>query len=120
MKKMSIASFVCAILAALILLVPSGSITFIMGIFVVGIILAIVAVVLGVISMKDGKKKMSIASIVIGSIVFVLLSLSLAGFALMSKAEDCVDNKNGTATCQVMGQEMEIEDMFLTEDQYKK
>jgi hypothetical protein len=52
--------------------------------------------------------------------VFVLLSLSLAGFALMSKAEDCVDNKNGTATCQVMGQEMEIEDMFLTEDQYKK
>jgi len=120
MKKMSIISLVLAIISIFTLFVGGGSISFIMGVYVVGIILAIGAVVLGSISLKDGRKKMSITSIVIGLIVAVMLFLALMGFVLMSKAEDCVNNKNGTSTCDVLGQEMEVENIFLEEDQYKK
>ena len=120
MEKISIISLVLAIISILTLLVGGESLVFIYIDFILGIILSIVAVILGIISIKDGRKKMSITSIVIGTVVFIMLALALTGFIMMSKAENCVDNKDGTSTCEVFGQDMEIENIFLTEKQYKK
>lgn len=118
-KNLGIASLVLSIVSLIPLLLSPADLTTAEIIVVVALLLAIVSVVLGFIAKKDAKG-LSIAGIVIGIISAILLCFALVGFSAYKNAQDCVDNGDGTATCKVMGQDMVIPDVYLTDDQMEK
>ena len=118
-KTLGIVALVLAILSLCPLVIGFETIKATMILECVALLFGVCAAVLGFVSKKDAKG-MAIAAIVIGIISMVFVGLSLLGLTAISKATDCVDNGDGTATCQYMGQELEIPTDYLTEDQMKK
>ncbi len=118
-KTLAIVALVLAILSLCPFVLGFETIKATMILECVALLFGACAAVLGFVSKKDAKG-MAIAAIVIGIISVVFVGLSLLGLAAMSKATDCVDNGDGFATCQYMGQELEIPTDYLTEDQMKK
>ena len=118
-KKIAIAAFVVSILSLLPLIILPSSITSAMVVVGVGILFAIAGVILGFIG-KSGSKGLSISAIVIGIISCLVLCLSLLGLSVIKSVTDCVDNGDGFSTCTYMGEEIELPNEMLTDDQMKK
>ncbi|MGM9877904.1 MAG: hypothetical protein ACI33S_04560 [Bacilli bacterium] len=118
-KKFAIASLTLSILSLIPLIISPESLTGAQIIVIVGIILGIIGIVLGFIG-KSASKGLAIIGIVIGIISCVILCFSLIGFFSIGKATDCVDNKDGTSTCNYLGQELQVPTTMLREDQMKE
>jgi len=118
-KKLAIASLVASILSLIPNIVLPESLSLAQILIIVCIFIALAGVVLGFIG-KSEAKGLSIAGIIIGIISCILLCFSLIGFFGMQNATDCVDNGNGFSTCNYLGQEIEVPNEYLREDQMKK
>lgn len=118
-KKLAIVSLIMSIVSLTPLIIAPDSLTGAQIFVIIGILLAIVGAVLGFVCKSDAKG-LSIAGIVIGIISCAILCFSLIGFIGIKNATNCVDNGNGMATCDYMGQELEVPTSYLTEEQMKK
>jgi len=118
-KKLAIASLVASILSLIPNIVLPESLSLAQILIIVCIFIALAGVVLGFIG-KSEAKGLSIAGIIIGIISCILLCFSLIGFFGMQNATDCVDKGNGFSTCNYLGQEIEVPNEYLREDQMKK
>lgn len=118
-KKLAIVSLVLSIVSLIPIIILPDSLTGAQIFVIIAILLAIAATILGFIC-KSEAKGLSIAGIVIGIISCVILCFSLIGFIGIKNATNCVDNGNGMATCDYMGQKLEFPTSYLTEEQMKK
>ena len=119
-KPFAIAALVLALLPlALLLFIPVKSMSAIETEVIVLLVMEVAAVVCGILGVK-ASKGMAITGIVVGILLAILFAIALLGFKVIKNATDCVDNGDGTATCQVMGQEMDIDMNMLTEEQIRK
>lgn len=119
-KPFAIAALVLALLPIVLLLfIPVKTLDAIQTEVIVLLVMEVAAVVCGFLGVK-ASKGMAITGIVVGILFAFLFAMALLGFKVIRNATDCVDNGNGTATCQVMGQEMEIDKNMLTEEQMRK
>lgn len=118
-KKMAIASLIISIISLTPFIILPDSLSGTQIFVIVGILLAIAGAILGFVS-KSEAKGLAIAGIVIGIISCVILCFSLICFIGIKNATNCVDNGNGTATCDYLGQELEAPISYLTEEQMKK
>lgn len=118
-KKFAIASLILSLLSLVPLIIRPNSLTGAQIFVIVGIFLGIIGAVLGFIG-KSASKGLSISGIVIGIISCVILCFSLIGFSVYENATDCVDNGNGTSTCNYSEEEVEVPTSMLREDQKKE
>ena len=118
-KKLAIVSLILSIISLAPFIIAFDSLIGTQIFVIVGILLAIAGAVLGFIS-KNNAKGLSIAGIVIGIISCVILCLSLIGLIGFKNATNCVDNGNGWATCDYLGQRLEVPTSYLTEEQMKE
>ncbi len=118
-KKIAIASLTMSLLSLVPVIILPDSLTGAQIFIIVGILLALAGAVLGFIG-KSASKGLAISGIVIGMISFIILALALVGTFAYKNATDCVDNGNETSTCNYMGQEIEVPNSMLREDQMKK
>ena len=118
-KKIAIASLIVSILSLIPLIITPDSLTGTLIFIILGIFMGIIGGILGFIG-KSEAKGLSISGIVIGIISCVVLCFSLVGFSVIKDATDCVDNGDETATCNYLGEELEVPTSMLREDQIKK
>ena len=118
-KKFAVASLVLSLLSLAPLMVFASSMTGIQVCSCIGILLCIVGVILGIVG-KDGSKKLAISGIVIGILSFTVLCFLLVGSMIIKNATDCVDNGDDTSTCKYGGQEINIPNSILSEEQKNK
>lgn len=118
-KKFAVASLVLSLLSLALLIVLPDSMTGIQVCICIGILLCIVGVILGIVG-KDGSKKLAISGIVIGVLSFAVLCFLLVGSMIIKNATDCVDNGDDTSTCKYIGQEINIPNSMLSEEQKNK
>ena len=113
-KKLAIASLVLAICSIIPMIVGPNTLNGMLTFCLIGVGLAIAAVILGFIG-KSASKGMGITGIVIGIISGLLLSFTIIGIAGMKNVTNCVDQGNGTSKCELYGQEVEIPNEYLTD-----
>lgn len=118
-KKFAIASLVMSIVSLIPLIISPNSLNGTLVVVIIAIFVAIVSAIFGFIG-KSASKGMAISGIVISIISCVVLCFSLIGFQAIKNATDCVDNGNETSTCNYLGEELEVPNSFLREDQMKK
>ena len=118
-KKFAVASLVLSLLSLAPLRVLPDSMKGAQIFVCIGILLGIVGVVLGIVG-KSASKKLAISGIVIGAISCAILCFTLVGFMAMENATDCVDNGDGTSTCKYIGQEINVPNSMLSEEQKNK
>ncbi len=118
-KKIAIASLTLSLLSLIPAVIFPGSLTGAMIFTIIGIFIAIIGTILGFIG-KSASKGLAISGIVIGIISCVYLCWLLIGYFVLKNATDCVDNGNGTSSCNSFGQELEVPNSMLREDQMKK
>ena len=118
-KKFAVTSLVLSLLSLVPLIVLPDSMTGIQICICIGIILGIVGIVLGVVG-KSASKKLAISGIVIGAISFAILCLMVFGLSVAMNATDCVDNGDNTSTCKYRGEEINIPNSMLSEEQKNK
>lgn len=118
-KKFGVASLIVSILSLIPLVITPDSLTGAQIFVVIGVVLGIIGVILGVIG-KSVSKGLSISGIVIGIVSCVILCFSLIGFFVIKDATDCIDNGNETSTCNYFGEEIEVPNSMLREDQMKE
>ena len=118
-KKLAIASLVLSIVSLLPLIIVPASINGAKIFIAICIFISIIAIILGFLG-KNASKKLSIAGIVIAIISCFILSLSILGITAIEKATDCVDNGDGTSTCNYLGEELIVDNSLLTEEQMNK
>lgn len=118
-KKFAVASLIFSLLSLIPLIICPDSITGAQIFVIIGIILGIIGAILGFIG-KGASKGLAISGIVIGIISCVVLCFSLIGFSAIKDATDCVDNGDGTSTCIYLGEELQVPNSMLREDQIKK
>lgn len=118
-KKFAVASLVLSLLSLALLIVLPDSMTGIQVCICIGILLCIVGVILGIVG-KDGSKKLAISGIVIGVLSFAVLCFLLVGSMIIKNATDCVDNGDDTSTCKYIGQEINVPNSMLSEEQKNK
>lgn len=85
----------------------------------VALIINIVAIILGIVGMKNAKG-LSIVGIVLGCIGAYLCFSNISLDALVPKFNDCEKIDEKTSKCKYNGVEIEIPNQFLEENQYKK
>ena len=118
-KKMAVASLTLSLVSLIPVVISPNSLTGALIFCIVGIFLGIIGVVLGFLG-KSASKGLAISGIIIGIVSCLILCVALVGFAGMANSTDCVDNGDGTATCDFMGEKIEIPTDMLREDQMKK
>lgn len=118
-KKIAICSFIMSLVSLIPAIILPDSLIGAEIFIIIGMLLAIAAIVLGFVG-KSGAKGFSIAGIVIGIVSLIVLCLSIIGILGMKSAKNCVDKGNGMATCEYMGQEVEVPTTYLTEEQMKR
>lgn len=85
----------------------------------VALIINIVAIILGIVGMKNAKG-LSIVGIVLGCIGAYLCFSNISLDALIPKFNDCEKINEEKSKCKYNGVEIEIPNQFLEENQYKK
>ena len=118
-KKFAVVSLVLSILSLAPLIVLPDSMTGIQICIGIGIILGIVGIVLGVVG-KSASKKLAISGIVIGVLSCAILCFLLFGLSVAMNSTECVDNGDNTSTCKYIGEEINIPNSMLSEEQKNK
>ena len=118
-KKISLVALILSLISLIPMVVLPSSYNGALVFIIVGLLVGIVAIVLGIIGLK-GEKVQAILGIVFGAISSLVLMLSLIGIGAIGQFTDCEDKGDGIAVCSFQGEEMEIPTSLLREDQIKK
>lgn len=118
-KTLGIISLVVSILSIVALFIPANSYDAALIIYAIGAVLGIAGVILGFISVKEGKA-MSVIGIIIGVIIAIVLLLAVMGCVVMKNSKDCIATGDDVYTCSYNGTEVEVPASLVTEDQKKK
>ncbi len=118
-RRLAVASLVLALIALIPFIYLPSNIKVAMAIVVICILVAVVGVVLGFLGKKQDKG-IAIAGTIIGFVAIFILCITLFGLVVIKDAKDCVVKDDEVSTCEYMGQEIEIPNVLLTDDQMKE
>ena len=83
------------------------------------ILIALIGIILGFLSRKEAKP-IAVSGIVFGILAIILLGVIMFALFQIKNTKDCIDNGDGSATCEIWDDEIKLPIEYLTEEQLKK